>query len=87
MYLLSAREQDVQKLIDSIENLGMYRVKYGTSNNEKPKQQLVIYKEGVTKPIAKVSLMLACRINTMSNGVGRSEKELLELLVDFSKGI
>ncbi|MFL2077683.1 hypothetical protein [Marinilactibacillus psychrotolerans] len=82
---MKAKDEDVQKLIDDIENLGGgYTVGYGSSNSNKPKRQLIIHKDGVTIPIAKVSLMLACRVNTMSNGVSRDDKELLELLVNFS---
>lgn len=77
---MNAKDKYVQKLIEDIENLGGgYTVKYGSSNSNKPKQQLFIHKQGITTPIAKVSLMLACRVNTMFNGVGRDEKELLSV--------
>ena len=78
------KQHAVDELIESIEALGEYRVTFGSSNPSKPSQQLIVWKKDHQKPVARMSLMLACRINTMQNGVGRSEKELLKLLVDFS---
>ncbi|AKP66329.1 hypothetical protein [Companilactobacillus ginsenosidimutans] len=75
--------RSTEALIENIENLG-YRTEYGTSNTERPNQQLWVYKGHSPLPIAKVSLMLNCRINTMFNGVGRDEKELLKLLYEYS---
>lgn len=85
---MGAREQDVTQLINDINSLGgEYSTEFSTSNSNKPNQQLHVYKKDSTQPIAKVSLMLACRVNTLFNGVGRNEKELLDLLVEFSKKI
>lgn len=85
---MGAREQDVTKLINDINSLGGgYSTDFGTSNSSKPNQQLHVYKNNATKPIAKVSLMLSCRVSTLFNGVGKNEKELLDLLVEFSKKV
>lgn len=85
---MGAREPDVTKLIKDINSLGDgYSTDFGTSNSAKPNQQLHVYKNNTTKPIAKVSLMLSCRVNTLFNGVGKNEKELLDLLVEFSKKV
>lgn len=75
--------RSVEVLIENVESLG-YRTEFGTSNPKRPNQQLWIYKGHSPLPIAKVSLMLDCRINTMFNGVGRDETELLKLLYEFS---
>lgn len=71
-------------LIKDIENLG-YDTAFGSSNPKKTNQQLWIYKPGgYPRPIAKVSLMLQCRVNTMFNGVGKNEAELLKVLTDYA---
>ena len=75
--------RSTEVLIENIERLG-YGVGLGTSNPKKPGQQLLVYKPGNPNPIAKVSLILQCRVNTMFNGVGRDEIELLKVLTLFS---
>ena len=75
--------RSTEVLIENINRLG-YETGFGSSNPSKPNQQLWVYKQGNPRPIAKVSLMLNCRINTMFNGVGRNEKELLKLLYEYS---
>ena len=75
----------VEKLVKDINSLDEYRVEYGTSNKDKPNQQLHIFKKDGSKVIAKVSLVLACRVNTMFNGVGRKDVQLLDMLTEFSK--
>lgn len=81
-------KSNVQTLKKDIEELG-YFVDFGTSNPEKDQiQQLHVYKDkDSNQPIAKVSLILACRVNTMFNGVGKKQKELLRLLVNFSTSL
>lgn len=79
--------EKAKKLIDEINDLGRYRVEYGTSNKDKPNQQLHIFKKDGSKVIAKVSLVLACRVNTLFNGIGRKDTKLLDLLTEFSKSI
>ncbi|EPC70852.1 hypothetical protein [Lacticaseibacillus paracasei] len=74
----------LQKLIKDIEALG-YSTGYGSSNPSAPNQQLWVYKNGQLR--AKVSLMLANRVNTMFNGIGRNDQPLLELLVNFSTSL
>lgn len=39
------------------------------------------------KQVANVSLILACRINMMFNGVGREQKKLLNTLIEFSTNL
>jgi len=75
--------RSVEVLIKEIEKLG-YRTGFGSSNPAKANQQLWVYKIDGLQPIAKVSLMLNCRINTMLNGVGKNEAELLKLLYEYS---
>ena len=70
-------------LIQEINKLG-YRTELASSHTDRPNQQLWIYKLGNPMPIAKVSLMLQCRINTMFNGVGKNQKELLKILYEYS---
>ncbi|MEN2350949.1 hypothetical protein [Lacticaseibacillus paracasei] len=81
---MNANPAKLQKLISDIEALG-YSTGYGSSNPSAPKQQLWVYKNGQLR--AKVSLMLANRINTMFNGIGRNDKPLLELLFNFSTSL
>jgi len=83
---MNANRNDVLTAEKEIENLG-YTVGYEATNRKKPgqTQQMIVYKDG--KEIAKVSLMLACRIDTMHNGVGRSEIELLKILGRLSINI
>lgn len=70
-------------LIQEINKLG-YRTELASSHPDRPNQQLWVYKMDGSKPIAKVSLMLQCRVNTMLNGVGRNEAELLKVLYKYS---
>ena len=80
------RKSEVVQLQKEVEDLG-YVVSFERTNPNKPNQvqQMYVYKKDIPdKPIAKVSLMLACRINTMFNGVGRKQKELLKVLWSFS---
>jgi len=83
---MNANKNDVLMAQKEIENLG-YTVSYEATNKNKPDQiqQMFIYRND--KVIAKVSLMLACRINTMFNGVGRNEVELLKILGRLSINI
>ncbi|MQS43958.1 hypothetical protein [Companilactobacillus mishanensis] len=74
---------DVRELANKIDELG-YDMSFGTSNDNKPFQQLWVYKRNHHKPIAKVSLVLQCRINTMFNGIGRNDSDLLKVLYEFS---
>jgi len=82
----NANRNDILIAQKEIEDLG-YTVSYEATNKDKPhqNQQMFIYKN--EKLIAKVSLMLACRINTMFNGVGRNEVELLKILGRLSINI
>lgn len=75
--------RSTEVLIQEIEKIG-YRVEFSSSNPKSPNQQLTIFKGHSLLPIAKVSLVLNCRINTMFNGVGKDEKELLKLLYEYS---
>ena len=84
---MSEINNKVEKLVKDINNLGEYRVEYGTSNKDKPNQQLHIFKKDGSKVVAKVSLILACRVNTMFNGIGRKDAQLLEMLTKFSKSL
>lgn len=79
---------DVVTLKKEVENLG-YFVKFGTSNPKKEQlQQMYIYKDAdFKKQVASVSLMLACRINMMFNGVGRKQIKLLNTLTEFSSNL
>jgi len=70
----------VQQLVTNVESLG-YQVKFEGDTPEK-KQRVVVGKNG--KVIAKVSIILAARVDTMFNGVGRDEIELLKVLTLFS---
>lgn len=83
---MNANRSDVIRAQKEIEDLG-YTVRYEATNKKKPGQiqQMFVYKD--EEVIAKVSLMLACRINTMHNGVGRKEKELLKILGRLSLSI
>lgn len=75
--------RSTEVLIENINRLG-YETGFGSSNPSKPNQQLWVYKQENPRPIAKVSLMLNCRINTMFNGVGNKQKELLKVLYEYS---
>ena len=75
--------RSTEVLIENIERLG-YGVGLGTSNPKKPGQQLLVYKPGNPNPIAKFSLILQCRVNTMFNGVGKNQAELLKVLTDYA---
>ncbi|WP_270235267.1 hypothetical protein [Lacticaseibacillus suilingensis] len=70
----------IQQLVTNVEALG-YKVKFEGDTPEK-KQRVVVGKNG--KVIAKVSIILAARVDTMFNGVGRDEIELLKVLTLFS---
>ncbi|WP_338217915.1 hypothetical protein [Lacticaseibacillus salsurivasis] len=70
----------IQQLVTNVEALG-YQVKFEGDTPEK-KQRVVVGKNG--KVIAKVSIILAARVDTMFNGVGRDEIELLKVLTLFS---
>lgn len=70
-------------LIQKINKLG-YITELASSHPDRPNQQLWVYKMDGSKPIAKVSLMLQCRVNTMLNGVGKNEAELLKVLYKYS---
>lgn len=74
------RLSKVAELRTNIDALG-FTSKLGASNEKGP-TQVWIYKNN--KLIAKVSFSLAARVNTMFNGVGRHEKDLLALLTRFS---
>lgn len=76
-------KRSTEVLINNVKQLG-YRTRLGSSNPNKPNQQLWIYKQGDPRPIAEVSLILKCRINTMFNGVGKNQKELLKVLYQYS---
>ncbi len=83
------KQTKVIALKKDVEDLG-YDVTFEKTNPNKPNQvqQMYVYKKGkLDKPIAKVSLMLACRVNTMFNGVGRKQKELFEVLTKFSSSL
>ncbi len=69
--------------IRQIEQLG-YETKLECTNPKKTQkvQQLHVYKN--EKCIAKVSLISACRLDTMYNAVGRDERPLLEILYKLS---
>lgn len=69
-----------------IEELG-YTTELVATNKKKPyqTQQMFVYKND--EPVAKVSLMVSCRINTMFNGVGKGEVELLQILGKLSMNI
>lgn len=76
--------QDIlDKALQEIEQLG-YETRLECTNPKRSwqVQQLHVYKEG--KCIARVSLMLACRIDTMKNGVGRNELPLFKILCNLS---
>ncbi|CAJ1186213.1 hypothetical protein CPEBRM1_ABPJDJAI_00870 [Companilactobacillus paralimentarius] len=70
-------------LIQEINKLG-YKTELASSHPDRPNQQLWVYKMDGSKPIAKVSLMLQCRVNTMFNGVGKNEAKLLKILCEYS---
>ncbi len=86
MFAINANKNDVLNAQKEIEDLG-YTVTFEATNRDKPNQiqQMYVYKNG--KVIAKVSLMLACRVNTMFNGVGRDERELFRILGKLSINI
>ena len=51
----------------------------------KPKQELWIYRDKkLTKPVAKLSLKIPCRISSEFSGVNKKDKELLKLIYEFS---
>lgn len=72
-----------EDLIQEINKLG-YRTELASSHPDRPYQQLWVYKMDGFRPIAKVSLILQCRVNTMFNGVGKNEAELLKILYKYS---
>ena len=74
----------VQKLVTNVEALG-FQTKFEADDGSESvatAQRLVVGKAGHV--VAKVSLILAARVNTMFNGVGRNEIELLKVLTRFS---
>ncbi|APX72462.1 hypothetical protein M5C72_04905 [Companilactobacillus allii] len=75
--------RSTEVLVEDIKKLG-YETGFGSSNPDRPNQQLWVYKPSNSHPIAKVSLILNCRVNTMFNGVGKNETKLLKLLVKYS---
>lgn len=83
---MNVKRNDVLIAQKEIEGLG-YTISYEATNKDKPDQiqQMFIYRND--KLIAKVSLMLACRINTMFNGVGKNEVQLLQILGKLSINI
>ena len=83
--LFVINKPSVIALKKEVEDLG-YFVSFSTSNQKKDQlQQMHIFKDAeFKKQVANVSLILACRINMMFNGVGREQKKLLNTLVEFS---
>lgn len=78
------RKELIEKLVTNVEALG-FQTKFEAddgSNDINAAQRLVVGKAGHV--IGKASLILAGRVNTMFNGVGRNEIELLKVLTRFS---
>ncbi|CAD2074109.1 hypothetical protein [Phocicoccus pinnipedialis] len=71
----------VEELDDIIEEKTTKRTKRKQKKNKRKWWNIL------KNPIAKVYLVLSCRINTMFNGVGENQKELLRLLVNFSASL
>lgn len=84
--MASNKQKSIDNAIQQIESLG-YTTSLEATNPNKPNQiqQLHVYKGELL--VARVSLMLACRIDTLRNGVGRNEKDLLKVLVDLSMNL
>lgn len=80
---MNISQSDLDLAILKIEQLG-YETELVCSNSKKPNQvqQLHVFKNGSL--ISKVSLMLACRLDTMKNGVGKNELELFKILCNLS---
>lgn len=85
---MNANKNDVSLAQKEIEDLG-YTTELKATNSDKPDQiqQMFVYKGENDTPIARVSLMIACKIDTMSNRVGRKEVELLKILGRLSMSI
>lgn len=83
---MSVSKDELHKIIKEIEELG-YTTSIENTNPDYPDRisQLYVYKNG--KRIARVSLTLACRLDTMANGVGRNELSLFKILCNLSARI
>ena len=77
-----SNDPKVKKLVQDIQALG-YQTQFGTSRQDRPNEQLWVLKG--TQLRAKVSLMLANRVNTMFNGIGRNDTQVLNLVHAFSR--
>lgn len=80
------KQGHVLALKEEVEQLG-YFVDFTAkdSDNDQHRQMHVFKDSGHRKPIAAVSLTIACRINMMFDGVGRRDAKLLDALVNYSK--
>lgn len=83
---MSVSQDKLHKTIKEIEGLG-YTTSLECTNPNYPDRvrQLHVYKNG--NLIARVSLTLSCRLDTMKNGVGKNELPLFKILCNLSAQI